>query len=105
MRRLVAIAGLIVVLAATAARSQPQGRSWQELTPDERARAWENYRRYHQWPQAKQRALDERYQHYQSLPPQERERVWRNYQQYRGMDPGQRQRFGEKYQRWKSGRH
>jgi hypothetical protein len=103
MRGVVAVAGLLAVLVGTVAHGQPQGRRWQDLTPQERERAWQNYQRYQQWPQAKQRALDQRYQQYQSLPPQERERVWRNYQHYRELDPGQRQRFGEKYHRWKSG--
>ena len=77
MRGVVAVAGLLAVLVGTVAHGQPQGRRWQDLTPQERERAWQNYQRYQQWPQAKQRALDQRYQQYQSLPPQERERVWR----------------------------
>jgi hypothetical protein len=106
MRLAVGIAGLLLLLAGTPVGAQrPAGRGWQDLSPDERSRAWQNYQRYRQLPEHKQRTLDRRYQQFRSMPPQEQDRLWRNYEHYRGLDPGQRQRFGEQYHRWRSGRH
>jgi len=89
MKRLGIVLLLAAALGGAAARAQqPAGRPWQELSPEEQRRAWENYQRY---------------QRFRALPPQERERLRQNYETYRGFDPGQRQEFGQKYRRWKSG--
>jgi len=108
MTRALGILGLLIVLTSGMAGAQippAPPRGWKDLSPEERNRAIQNYQRYQQMPERKQRLLDQRYQQFQSMPPQEQQRLRRNYESYRGMDPGQRQRFGEKYQRWRSGRH
>ena len=67
--RMVALAlGLLPLLAA----AQPwAGRPWQELSPEDRQRAWENYQRYQQLPEGRQRMIERRYQQFQAMPPQE----------------------------------
>src|SRR5205814_1037069 len=104
MMRLARLLVVAVGLSAAVARAQWGGRDWQDLSPDDRRRAWENYQRYRQLPEERQRMLDHRYQQFQALPPQEQQRLRQNYQQYRGLDPGQRREFAEKYRRWKSER-
>src|SRR5438045_8999368 len=105
MKRRAAIALVLLALAAPAVRSQERhGRPWQELTPEEQRRAWENYQRYQQMPEQRQRMIERRYRQFQSLPPQEQQRLRQNYEAYRGFDPGRRREFVEKYRRWKSGR-
>jgi len=94
-----------LVLVPAGASAQPRtGRPWEQLSPEEQWRAWENYQRYQRLPQGRQRFMERRYQRFQALPPQEQERLRQNYQQYRGFDPGQRREFTEKYRRWKSER-
>ena len=87
MKRVAAIAVLVLALGARGARAQEwNGRPWQSLTPEEQRRAWENYQRYQQ---------------FSAMPPQERQRLRQNYDTYRGFDPGQRREFIDKYHRWK----
>jgi len=73
------------------------------LSPDEQRRAWENYRRYQQLPENKQRSLEERYSGSRRCRPRTATASARTTETYRGFDPGQRQEFGQKYRRWKSG--
>src|SRR5439155_1355640 len=76
MRRGAAIAVVLLALAAPAARAQERhGRPWQELTPEEQWRAWENYQRYQQLPEERQKMLERRYQQFRAMPPQERQRL------------------------------
>ena len=87
MRRGAAIAAVLLALAAPAVRAQERhGRPWQELTPEEQWRAWENYQRYQQ---------------FRAMPPQERQRLRQNWDRYRDLPPRQRQEFIDKYHRWK----
>ena len=59
MRLYTAIA--LVVLAASVARAQSWGgRPWNDLSPEEQERAWQNYRRYRQLPQEQQKGLERR---------------------------------------------
>ena len=114
MRRAAAIAGLVLVLGAPGAQAQDwhrpwrmaqaqdrHGRPWQSLTPEEQWRAWENYQRYQQLPEQRQKNLERRYQQFRDMPPQERQRLRQNYDTYRGLPPRQRQEFIDKYHRWK----
>jgi hypothetical protein len=88
------------VLLASVAAAQP-GRSWQSLSPEERQRAWENYQRYREMPDGRQRMIDRRYQQFRQMPPEQRKRLRQNYEAYRGQRPEQRREFTEKYRRWK----
>jgi Spy/CpxP family protein refolding chaperone len=101
MKRLASLA--LLVLLASAAAAQPWGgRPWQQLSPEERQRAWDNYQRYRELPEQRQRMLERRYRQFQAMPPQEQQRLRQNYDAYRGFDPGQRREFVEKYHRWKA---
>jgi hypothetical protein len=104
MRRVVlAILGL-VGLVLPAAGQQAGSRPWQQLTPEEQQRAWENYQRYQHMDAERQRMMEQRYRQFQAMPPQEQQRLRQNYETYRGLNSGQRNEFSQKYQRWKSGK-
>ena len=89
MTRYAALLLLLLPLVATPAGAQGW-RAWDQLSPEEQLRAWDNFQRYQQ---------------FQTLPPQEQQRLRQNYEAYRGLDPGARREFTEKYRRWKSDRH
>ena len=76
--------------------------SWYELSPQERSRALENYRRFQRLPPEKQRSLEEQYNRWQQLPSDEQERIRRNYDRYRGMNSDQKEEFSRKYKQWRS---
>ena len=93
MRRAAAIAGLVLVLGAPGAQAQDwhrpwrmaqaqerHGRPWQSLTPEEQWRAWENYQRYQQLPEQRQRMLQKRWEQFRAMPPQERQRLCQSWQ-------------------------
>jgi hypothetical protein len=77
--------------------------NWQEMSPDQRQRALENYQRYNNLPESSRRRMDQSYENWQKLDPTERDRVQQNYQKYRQMTPDQRHDFENKYRRWKGG--
>jgi len=79
--------------------------NWQELSPRERARALENYRRFQKLPPERQRSIEERYQHWTELPDEEKERVRRNYDRFRKMDSDEKEEFLRKYKKWQSPEH
>jgi hypothetical protein len=76
--------------------------NWQDLSPQERARALENYRRFKRLPPDKQRNLEEKYNRWMQLPDEERDRIRRNYDRYRKMDSDQKEDFWRKYKYWQS---
>ena len=76
--------------------------SWYELSPQERSRALENYRRFHKLPPEKQHGIEEQYHRWQELPSDEQERIRRNYDRYRGMNSDQKEEFHRKYKQWRS---
>ncbi len=104
MRVSLLFAALLLGATVAAAQPGPGGRPWGQLSPEERQRAWENYQRYRELPEQRQRSLEQRHRQFQALPPQEQQRLRQNYEIYRGFDPNQRQEFGQKYRRWKHGR-
>jgi len=59
MSRALAIVLLALTLAAPAA-AQWNGRRWQELSPEEQERAWENYQRYQQLPDQRRDMIERR---------------------------------------------
>ena len=75
---------------------------WYELSPQERSRALENYRRFQKLPPEKQRGIEEQYQRWQQLPSEEQERIRRNYDRYRGMNSDEKEEFYRKYKHWRS---
>ena len=76
--------------------------SWYELSPQERSRALENYRRFQKLPPEKKQSLEEQYHRWQELPSDEQERIRRNYDRYRGMNSDQKEEFSRKYKQWRS---
>src|SRR5262249_28107608 len=97
----------VMLLMATAAPSGAQRyvRDWQQLSPEEKQRAWDNYRRYQEMPQQRRNSLENNFQRFQSMPPEEQQRLRQNYDAYRNQNPTQRQQFNEQYRRWRSGKH
>ena len=94
-------AGLLtaaLVLAATSASAQ---RSWSDLSPGERERAWRNYQRFEALPEDRRQHLEDRYQRFREMPQNEQQRMRRNYDAYRELPPDQRQQFHRKYERWR----
>ena len=79
--------------------------NWQELSPQERARALENYRRFQKLSPERQRSIEERYQRWTELPDEEKERVRRNYDRFRKMDSDEKEEFLRKYKKWQSPEH
>jgi len=77
--------------------------SWQQLTPDQKKRALENFQRYQRLPEASRQRLQQRYDRFQKMPPSEQEQVRKSYDVYRQMTPTQRQDFTNRYERWKGG--
>jgi hypothetical protein len=109
------IGGVLVSALALASLSLPKqthgftqvqleaiDQSWYELSPQERSRALENYRRFQKLPPEKQRSLEEQYNRWQGLPSDEKERLRRNYQRYRGMNSDEKEEFSRKYRQWRS---
>src|SRR5206468_3921044 len=104
MRRALCLLAFWAACAAGVPAGAQQGpaRPWQQLSPEEQRRAWENYQRYQALPEQRQRMIDRRFQQFQTLPPEQQQRLRQNYEVYRGQDPNQRREFTEKYRRWKS---
>jgi hypothetical protein len=76
--------------------------SWDELSPQERSRALENYRRFQKLPPEKKQSLEEQYNRWMQLPSKEQERIRRNYNRYRGMNSDEKEDFYRKYKQWRS---
>ena len=83
--RLYAAIALVALAASVASAQSWGGRPWNDLSPEEQERAWQNYRRYRKLPQEQQRLRD-------------------TYQRYRGLPREQRREFTEKYRRWREKR-
>jgi hypothetical protein len=97
---LVAAFGLVSVGAAQAG-SMRFAQNWDDLSPDQRNRALENYQRYKKLPPDRRRSLDKSYERWRGMDPNSRERVRRNYESYRQLDKQQRKDFGKRYQQWR----
>ena len=79
--------------------------TWYELSPQERSRALENYKRFQKLPPEKQHDIEERYNRWQQLPSEEQNRIRQNYQRYRGMNSDEKEDFSRKYKQWRSQPH
>ncbi|MFN8543281.1 MAG: DUF3106 domain-containing protein [Candidatus Binatia bacterium] len=104
MRWRVFVAAALVAAATGRAGGQSVPRGWDDLSPEEQRRAWQNYERYRQLPEPKRQQLERRYEEFRALPPEQQRQLRENYQSYRGLDPARRREFLDKYDRWKSGR-
>jgi len=104
------ISALVLGSLSTSARAQSLtsvlreaiAQNWYELSPQERSRALENYRRFQKLPPEKQHSIEEQYNRWQQLPSDEQERIRRNYDRYRGMNSDQKEEFHRKYKQWRS---
>jgi hypothetical protein len=92
---------LIGLLFLTTTAWAQEGRPWDQLSPEEQQRAWQNYERYRRLPPGRQRFMERRYQQFRAMPPDEQQRLRQNYDRYRELPPGQRREFVEKYRKWK----
>src|SRR5262245_51115475 len=80
-----AIVAVLAVLASpelssvsARATSRPEVRrvqSWQQLTPDQKRRALDNFQRYQRMPEASRQRLQQRYDRFQQMPPSEQDQV------------------------------
>ena len=77
-------------------------RDWDDISPSERSRALENYRRFQKLPPERQRDIQERYHRWRELPSEEQDRIRENYRRYRGMNSDEKEEFLNKYRRWRS---
>lgn len=76
--------------------------SWDELSPRERARALENYKRFKKLPPERRQDLEKKYNQWMQLPEEEKSRIQKNYNRYRKMDSDQKEEFQRKYKTWQS---
>jgi hypothetical protein len=106
MRACAAVLGLLL-LAGLAGRAESGAiwpvQGWEELDPEQRRRALENYQRYQKLPKDRQREIDQSWQRWRGMDSREKKRVRRNYESYRQLDREQRKDFGERYQQWRRG--
>jgi hypothetical protein len=88
----------------TSSTMTPQriAQSWGELSPQERARALENYKRFKKLPPERRQNLEEKYNQWRQLPNEEKNRIQNNYNRYRKMDSDQKEEFQRKYKTWQS---
>jgi hypothetical protein len=105
--RRVAVAVIAVVGVSSVGAAQPGSmrfaQNWDDLSPDQRNRALENYQRYKKLPEEKRRSLDRSYDRWRGMDPRNQERVRRNYESYRQLDKQQRKDFGKRYEQWRKG--
>jgi hypothetical protein len=81
---------------------QRLAQNWDELSPRERARALENYKRFQKLPPERRQNLEEKYNQWMQLPNEEKSRIQKNYDRYRKMDSDQKEEFQRKYKTWQS---
>jgi hypothetical protein len=89
-----------VTVSAAAPRRVAQ--SWDELSPRERARALENYKRFKKLPPERRQNLEDKYNQWMQLSDEEKNRIQENYNRYRKMDSDQKEEFQQKYKTWQS---
>jgi hypothetical protein len=87
---------------AYSAVPERMAQNWDELSPRERARALENYKRFQKLPPERRQNLEEKYNRWLELPDEERSRLRRNYDRYRKMDSDEKEEFLRKYKLWQS---
>lgn len=103
----VATALLALLLAVgSPAPSAAQGgirrvQGWEDLNPEQRRRALENYERYQKLPKDQQREIDQSWKRWRGMDSQEKSRVRQNYESYRQLDKQQRKDFDERYRQWR----
>lgn len=76
--------------------------NWKDLSPEERAQALENYKRFKKLPPERRQDLENRYHRWMELPNEEKDRIQRNYKRYQKMDSDQKEEFQKKYKTWQS---
>ncbi len=104
MKRAIGMGLLALGMLVGRADAQQPGRGWEQLSPGEQRRAWENYQRYRALPQQRQQFIEKRFRRFRGMPRQERQRLQQNYETYQRQNPKQRKEFNRKYRRWKSER-
>lgn len=105
LARSCAIGALLLALSPAPARSEPWrlAQNWDQLSPDQRSRAMENYERFQRMPRQSQQQVERRWQNFQQMPSTEQDRIRRNFDTYRNMSPDQRQDFMDRYRRYQGG--
>jgi hypothetical protein len=76
---------------------------WEDLSPEQRSRALQNYQHFQRLPERDRARIEQRYQRWQGLDPGEQERIRRSYDRYRQMTPDEKRSFVERYQQRSKG--
>ena len=82
-----ALAAIWIFTAVASAWAGPgakYARNWDELTPDQRSRALENYQKYKRLPEKKRRDVDRNYERWKGMKPHDKDRVRRKFERRRG---------------------
>src|SRR3989304_257872 len=74
----------------------------EKLTPEERALALENYRRWKSMSPEEQQAARENYKRFRQLSPEEKARVLKDFQRWNELPEGRRQELQKAYERFQA---
>lgn len=101
----VSLAALLARPGAARAFQMPllQVQRWEDLSPEQRSRALENYQHFQRLPERDRARIEQRYQRWQGLDPGEQERIRRSYDRYQQMTPDEKRNFAERYQQRSKG--
>ena len=103
--RLIALALATTVALAADVGAEPLrlAQSWEDLSPEQRSRAMENFQRFQRMPRQSREQVERRWQDFRQMPPTEQDRIRRNFDTYRNMSPDQREDFMDRYRRHQGG--
>lgn len=72
---------------------------WEELSPDQRQRALQNFNRFQKLTDKSRERVERQYQRWQGLEPHEQDKIRRTYDRYRQMSPDERLRHFQRRSR------
>lgn len=105
--RLAVLATLVVGMLSVAGVSWSGplrlAQNWEQLSPQQRSQATQNFQRFQRMPPQSQQQVERRYENFQQMPSSEQDRIRRNFDTYRNMSPDQRQDFMDRYRRYQGG--
>lgn len=96
-----AVAFLLLVVVGNGTAS---AQGWEDLSPEQRSRALQNFQQYQRMPERSRARIERRYESFRGMAPSEQDQVRRNFGIYRQMSPEQRQDFMDRYQRFRGTR-
>jgi hypothetical protein len=68
-----------------------QHRGFEDLSPEEKKRIIQNYRKYKKLPQNQRKKLNNNYKKWQQMSPKDRQKLKRNYEKLKRMPSSRRQ--------------